>query len=87
MATSSQKSNIISNGRQLASTSLSAFGLMDTFINSYDAGGFSDLQDSDFTGSNEGITAQDFSDWVNAMKAMRDAWKAGQIVDAQKVCQ
>jgi hypothetical protein len=85
MATEAQKSNIISQGRQLASRALSEFGEMSTFIASYNAGDYASLQDSDFIGENTGITAADFTDWVNAMKAIKDAWTAGQIVDAQKV--
>ena len=85
MATEAQKSNIISQGRQLATTGINSVGQVAVFLNSFDAGGFSSLTDADFIGSNAGITAADFEEWIAALVQIKNAWIGGQDSAAQKV--
>jgi hypothetical protein len=85
MPTQAQKSNIITQGRQSAKTAVNAVGQVAVFLNSYEAGGYSSLTDADFIGENQGILADDFLKWVEALIQIKAAWVAGQDTAAEKV--
>jgi hypothetical protein len=82
--TTEQKSNLITEGRQLAVALRSQMNALRDFNDRYVAGGYS-LVDGDFVGENAGITAADFTTYISSLQAILTEFADGHDTNVEKV--